>query len=144
MRIFSFPSLTAGALLAASLTAMTASAADLPRRAPVTAPAAVYTPVASWTGCYVGGNLGGAWGSREISTSVGTISGSSDSARFAGGGQIGCDYQTGAWVFGIRNMFDVADAHASRTIQSGGFNGFTAELKNNWLDLLTARVGYAV
>src|SRR4051794_26993867 len=45
MRIFSFPSLTAGTLLAASLTAMTASAADLPRRAPVTAPAAVYTPV---------------------------------------------------------------------------------------------------
>jgi len=41
-------------------------------------------------------------------------------------------------------MFDVADAKASRTIQSGGFNGFTAELKNNWLDLLTARVGYAV
>ena len=114
MQILSFSSMTAGALLAASLTAVVASAADLPRRAP--APAAVYTPVASWTGCYVGGNLGAAWGSREISTSVSTISGSSDSARFAGGGQIGCDYQTGAWVFGIRNMFDVADANASRTI----------------------------
>jgi len=94
MQILSFSSLTAGALLAASFTAVTASAADLPRRAP--APAPVYAPVASWTGCYIGGNLGGAWGSREITTSVGTISGSNDSARFAGGGQIGCDYQTGA------------------------------------------------
>jgi outer membrane immunogenic protein len=90
MQILSFSSLT--------VTAVTASAADLPRRAPAPAPApaAVYTPVASWTGCYVGGNLGGAWGSREITTSVGTFSGSSSSARFAGGGQIGCDYQTGA------------------------------------------------
>ena len=96
MQILSFKSLTVGTLLAASLTAVTASAADLPRRAPAPAPAAVYTPVASWTGCYVGDNLGGAWGSREITTSVGTFSGSSSSARFAGGGQIGCDYQTGA------------------------------------------------
>ena len=94
MQILSFSSLTAGALFAASLTAVTASAADLPRRAP--APAPVYAPVASWTGCYIGGNLGGAWGSREITTNNGTFSGSNDSARFAGGGQIGCDYQTGA------------------------------------------------
>ena len=143
MQILSFSSLTAGALLAASLTAVTASAADLPRRAPAPAPAAVYAPVSSWTGCYLGGNVGAAWGSREISTSVGTISGSNDSARFAGGGQIGCDYQTGAWVFGIRNMFDVADANASRTIQSGPYTGFSAEAKNNWLDLLTGRIGYA-
>src|SRR6476620_11179599 len=131
MRILSVSSVTAGTLLAASLTAMTASAADLPRRAPVTAPAAVYTPFASWTGCYVGGNVGAAWRSRELETSVGTISSSTSSARFAGGGQIGCDYQAGAWVFGIRNMFDWADANASRTIQTGPYTGFSAELKNS-------------
>src|SRR6186713_818317 len=135
MRIFSFPSLTAGTLLAAaSLTAMTASAADLPRRAPAPAPAAVYAPVSNWTGCYIGGNLGGAWGSREITTNNGTFSGSNDSARFAGGGQIGCDYQTGAWVFGIRNMFDSVDAHARGTVQTGPYAGYSAELKNSWLD----------
>src|SRR4051794_37951420 len=141
MQILSFSSKTAGALLAASLTAVAASAADLPVRAPP--PAVVYAPVSNWTGCYVGGNLGGAWGSREITTDVGTFSGSNDSARFAGGGQIGCDYQSGAWVFGIRNLFDVADAKASRTVQSGPYTGYSAELKNNWLDLLTGRIGYA-
>ena len=119
-----------------------ASAADLPRKAPP--PAAVYVPVSTWTGCYIGGNAGAGWGSGEISTSAGTISGSSDSARFVGGGQIGCDWQTGAWVFGIRNMFDWADAERSGTIGSGAFNGFSVRLENDWLDLLTGRIGYSM
>jgi outer membrane immunogenic protein len=119
-----------------------ASAADLPRSAP-RAPA-VYAPVSSWTGCYIGGNAGAGWGSAELETSVGTISGSSDSARFVGGGQIGCDWQTGAWVFGIRNMFDWADAERSGTVGSGAFTGYSAKLENDWLDLLTGRIGFAV
>ena len=115
-----------------------AFAADLPVRAPTP----VYVP--SWTGCYIGGNVGAAWGNREITTSAGTFSGSSSDAHFIGGGQIGCDYQTGALVFGFRNMIDWADAKASRTIQTGPFTGFSGELKNDWLDLLTGRIGYAV
>ncbi|MBX9828504.1 MAG: outer membrane beta-barrel protein [Xanthobacteraceae bacterium] len=119
-----------------------ASAADLPRSAP-RAPA-VYAPVSSWTGCYIGGNAGAGWGSGEISSSAGTISGSSDNARFVGGGQIGCDWQTGLWVFGIRNMFDWADAERSGTIGSGPFTGFSGTIKNDWVDLLTGRIGYAM
>ena len=115
-----------------------ASAADLPRKAPQ--PAAVYVPVSTWTGCYIGGNAGAGWGSGDISTSAGTVSGSSDSARFVGGGQIGCDWQTGAWVFGIRNMFDWADAERSGTAS----NGNTVRLENDWLDLLTGRIGYSM
>ena len=118
----------------------TASAADLPvkaRPAPVAA-----LPV--WTGCYLGGNIGAAWGSREITTSTGLVGSSSSDARFAGGGQIGCDYQSGAWVFGIRNMLDWANARTDRVIQTGPFTGYGVDLKNNWLDLLTGRIGYAV
>ena len=106
--------------------------------------AAVYAPISTWTGCYIGGNAGAGWGSGDISTSAGTVSGSSDSARFVGGGQIGCDWQTGAWVFGIRNMLDWADAERSGTIAGGAFNGYSARLENDWLDLLTGRVGFAV
>jgi len=120
-----------------------ASAADLPRRAPAPV-TAVYAPVSTWTGCYIGGNAGAGWGSGDISTSAGTVSGSSDSARFVGGGQIGCDWQTGAWVFGIRNMLDWADAERSGTIGSGAFAGYSARLENDWLDLLTGRIGFAV
>jgi outer membrane immunogenic protein len=121
-----------------------ASAADLPRSGPRAPAVYAPVPVSSWTGCYIGGNAGAGWGSAELSTSVGTISGSSDSARFVGGGQIGCDWQTGAWVFGIRNMFDWADAERSGTVGSGAFTGYSAKLENDWLDLLTGRIGFAV
>jgi outer membrane immunogenic protein len=51
---------------AASTIAFTqiASAADLPRKAPVYAPPPP-TSVYSWTGFYVGGNIGDGWGSRS-------------------------------------------------------------------------------
>ena len=117
-----------------------ASAADLPVKAPVYAPVAI----PSWTGCYIGGNVGAAWGNREINTSTGTFTGSgSDDAHFAGGGQIGCDYQAGAWVFGVRNMIDWVDAKRTRTIQNGPFAGFSGRLQNDWMDLLTGRIGYS-
>jgi outer membrane immunogenic protein len=42
-----------------------ALAADLPMKAPVYAPPPP-TPVYSWTGLYVGGNVGYGWGSRTV------------------------------------------------------------------------------
>ena len=50
------------ALLAAAigLAASQASAADLPSKAPAYVPPA--PPPLTWTGCYIGANVGGAWG----------------------------------------------------------------------------------
>src|ERR1700687_3942200 len=98
-------------LLAAAAIGLTASqgvsAADLGRRIPPPAPA--YNPPAPlpyvWTGCYIGGNVGGAWGRIDVSDVAGSGSVSATNSGFAGGGQIGCDYQAGAWVFGLRDMF---------------------------------------
>ena len=75
-----------------------ALAADLPVRAP-----AAYAPAPitrqTWTGCYIGGNIGGAFGDASISGVAGSIS--SNGSGFAGGGQIGCDYEfSGGWVIG--------------------------------------------
>ena len=52
---------------AASTIAFTqiASAADMPTKAPAYAPPPS-TPVYSWTGFYVGGNVGYGWGSRTV------------------------------------------------------------------------------
>ena len=63
---------------------------------------------------------------------------------FAGGGQIGCDYQfSGAWVVGIRNMFDGTSLHKDRTIAFGPLAGGEIDFKTRWFDTLTGRVGYA-
>jgi outer membrane immunogenic protein len=62
----------------------------------------VPAPVYAWTGCYIGGNVGWARAKTEVSfDGVGDFSRSADG--FAGGGQIGCDYQFATnWVIGIQ------------------------------------------
>jgi outer membrane immunogenic protein len=133
-------------LLAAAAIALTASqvasAADLPRRAP---PAPAYMPPPPpafvWTGCYIGGNVGGAWNRIEVEDVTDGISVSRTNSGFAGGGQIGCDYQMAAWVFGIRNMFDATSLNKHVTVDEFGD---TLESKTRWFDTLTGRAGYLV
>jgi outer membrane immunogenic protein len=118
-----------------------ASAADLGRRVPPPAPA--YVPPAPlpylWTGCYVGGNIGGAWSNVEVNNVSTGGSVSENNSGFAGGGQIGCDYQWNAWVFGFRNMFDGTSLSSNRTFDIGSVDSHT-----HWFDTLTARGGYLV
>lgn len=121
-----------------------ASAADLPQQPAYRAPAVVMAPVNQWTGCYVGGNLGAGWGSGELTSATGTVSRSGNNSGFAGGAQLGCDYQMGPMVVGIRTLFDWSNRETTGSIQSGAFTGYSATLKNNWMDLLTGRIGYAV
>ncbi len=130
-------------LLAAAtigLAASQASAADLPRKAPAYLPPP--PPPMTWTGCYLGANIGGAFGDASLSGAAGTVS--SDGSGFAGGGQIGCDYQfSGGWVVGIRNMFDGTSNKRSGTIASGPLAGDVINFNNQWFDTLTARLGYS-
>src|SRR5690242_4704160 len=87
-----------------------ASAADLrmPTKAPPLAPA----PVATWTGCYVGANIGGAWANEDYVDPLAIPPaplGGHTASGVIGGGQVGCDYQFGNFVIGARGMFDGAD-----------------------------------
>jgi outer membrane immunogenic protein len=132
------------ALVAAAigLAASQASAADLPRKAPAYIPPA--PPPITWTGCYIGANIGGAFGHFSADFNFADVS--SNGSGFAGGGQIGCDYQfvgTG-WVIGFRDMFDGTSNNRSRTIQAGVLSGGEVNFENRWFDTLTARLGYAV
>jgi outer membrane immunogenic protein len=130
------------AAAAIGLAASQASAADLPRKAPAYIPPA--PPPITWTGCYIGGNIGGAFGNASVTgPNGGEISG--DGSGFAGGGQVGCDYQfAGGWVIGFRDMFDGTSNKKSGTFGSGPYAGDVANFNNQWFDTLTARVGYAV
>ena len=136
-------------LLAAAigLAVSQASAADLPRKAP---PAYIppAPPLITWTGCYIGANIGGAFGHASLTGNGGSGGEvSTNGSGFAGGGQIGCDYQfagTG-WVIGFRNMFDGTSNKRSGTIPgSGPLAGDVVNFNNQWFDTLTGRLGYAV
>src|SRR4249919_3803045 len=100
-------------------------AADMPVKAPPPAP----PPVSTWTGCYIGGNVGGA----RVETSV-SILGVDDFSRsksgLAAGGQIGCDYQFASnWVVGIQGLADWTNLEATRPSARFANTLFQADLK---------------
>src|ERR1700722_15164207 len=77
-----------------------ASAADLPAYSAPPAPAAAPVTAYNWSGCYVGGHVGGLVSEDRSTNQAGAFRDFS-SAGFLGGGQFGCDYQFAPrWVVG--------------------------------------------
>jgi outer membrane immunogenic protein len=122
-------------------------AADLgrPAPAPVYTKAPMVAPPLTWTGCHLGGNIGGAFiHNKDKDPTAGDADLGSDSpSGFIGGGQVGCDYQAGPWVFGVQGMFDWADVKGSHTVP-GSFGFASISNDDKWFATATARVGYAV
>jgi outer membrane immunogenic protein len=82
-----------------------ALAADLAVKAPPAAP-----PAFSWTGFYIGGNAGYAWGTTTGVDEIATNglcwfscneNWTAGTHGFTGGGQVGANWQTGIAVFGV-------------------------------------------
>jgi outer membrane immunogenic protein len=132
-----------------------ALAADLGTKPPPVYKAPALTPVFSWTGWYIGGNIGYGWGS---STSPGISSpdfnfgpGSFPSLSpkgFIGGGQIGYDWQVNSWVLGLVADFQGADIKASGSnlvAQTNGPNIGVTSLseKLDFLGTGRVRLGWA-
>ena len=127
----------------AALGSASALAADLPQRPVYKTPVMAPAPVSTWTGCYIGGNIGGAFGNASASAPGGEVSG--DNSGFAGGGQVGCDYQfSGGFVLGFRDLLDYTSNSKSGTFATGPLAGGVANFNNQWFDTLTARLGYAM
>jgi outer membrane immunogenic protein len=135
--------------------ASTAFAADMAVKArPIVA-----APVYNWTGCYIGASGGGKFvRARDTANNPATAFptpassvdfGTAEPDTWLAGGQVGCNYQTGAWVFGIEG-----DAHAQRWATSNTlvgavqpFNfvpGDSFELRSDWQASIRGRVGYAI
>ena len=123
-------------IIALGLTALAASAIAADLKAPPP-PAPVY----AWTGCYIGGNAGWARAETRFRFDVDNVRHSADG--FAGGGQIGCDYQFGSnWVVGIRGLVDAAsinDSHVSSLVP-----GVTFRDRADWFATITGRLGFLV
>jgi outer membrane immunogenic protein len=133
------------AVVAVSMTfAGAASAADMAVKArPAPPPVVVY----NWTGCYIGGNVGGGWAKTDQSrvTRLGVLApadyGSSEGSDFVGGGQVGCDYQfAGNWVVGVQGMYQYARIDSTHPLPA--FPGFTSVNTTKDIWTVTGRVGY--
>ena len=117
----------------AALLAAPAMAAELPINAPLYAPFYRAPPIIAlnWTGCYLGGHIGGSFVDKKFggpfvdnavpstfgaptSFAISDPSADLNSTGLLGGGQVGCNFQfAGNWVIGF-------EADASGANQQGG------------------------
>ena len=123
----------------AALACGPALAADLPaRRAmPVKAPPPVATYY-DWSGFYIGAHAGGGW-SEKCFAFAGASDGCHDGDGWLGGGQVGFNYQTGNFVFGVEFSGSWADLSGDHTALLTPGDSYRSEL--NTLLLFTGRVG---
>jgi len=123
-------------------------------------PRPVSAPFATWTGCFLGPNMGIAASRRVlVGTSGLTFSDSSAEQALAGGVQMGCDYQVGPWVLGVQGMFDGTGIRGGKSVDLGvdtipdpanpghfldRNRGQVTFLKESWFGTAAARIGYTI
>ena len=146
----------AGIALSTSVLTGAATAADMPLKA---APAAA---AFNWTGCYVGVNGGGAASGSsftsvvdpgthlvdpaDLATAGGFGTGSANDLGFIGGGQAGCNLQTGSFVVGIEGDWDYFGSsptfsNPNGTLTTGDTVSITRSLKTSSLATVRPRLG---
>jgi outer membrane immunogenic protein len=131
----------------------TATAADM--GVPVKAPSP--EPALSWTGFYIGANGGAGWGTSESQADVGTFvnqlvtlnGGTSPSLvlsvpgpqvnynGFLGGVDVGYDWQSGIFLFGIEGDFDGSSMKGNTECVLV----FNCSVKHDWVADITGRLG---
>jgi outer membrane immunogenic protein len=146
------------ALVALGLGSSAALAAELRRPPPPAPPPA---PVYTWTGCYIGANVGTSIGHSEHFTTAGSIVTGTpatalpagvnitdrfDLSGFIGGGQLGCNWQAGVWVFGIEGDGAATNKEgqafeAPLEPFAPGSSGVVSQTQERWLVTARARLG---
>lgn len=113
----------------------------------------------NWTGIYAGVNVGGAWGST-CSNWTPTLPGVSavftggdcpNNTSFIGGGQLGYQFQSDAWVIGLEGDIGGATAHshdrARMTVGAPGIPAgtyiFNGDSTPSSIETIRPRIGYA-
>jgi outer membrane immunogenic protein len=119
-----------------------ALAADVPpsrTMPPPRAPALV--PFFTWSGFYLGFNIGYGWGTSSASNALGVVLTDFSLRGLTAGGTLGYNWQTGAVVFGFEGDFDYSNIRGSPG--SGLCAGGTCEVKNQFMSTFRGRIGYA-
>jgi outer membrane immunogenic protein len=153
-------SLLAGASLGAIALATGSQAADLGARPVYRAPPLAPAPAPfSWTGFYVGANVGAAWARSSVSDDLATstaipwISGAkgavgtvnADNTGVIGGFQAGYNWQFTSLVLGVEGdiSFSSLDRTVAFTAGIGGGVGDTYRSRLDTLGTLRGRIGWA-
>lgn len=140
------------AIVVASTIAAPALAADLsyPVKAPPYMP-----PVFSWTGTYVGANIGGTWGTFDFNpATMNNLTGavlapgqiSPTSSSVIGGFQVGYNWQTGPYVLGVESDIQFTGLKQGFTyaVPTGFFvPGDSMSVKTDYLSATRVKLGYA-
>jgi outer membrane immunogenic protein len=155
----------AGVLSTAVMAAGSAVAADLAYKAPVKAPAPA--PYPTWTGFYLGGNVGYGWDASKSSSFGATTADpvftavladllaagsypsslSPDAKGVIGGGQIGYNWQLSSpWLVGLEADIQGSDIKGSdtRTMFPVGFDVTTTSVTKSidWFGTVRGRIGF--
>lgn len=132
---------------ALALLAGSASAADLSTRYPVKA-AVVPMPMFSWTGFYIGGNVGWGWASNSFDYTTGGLTYGYDvgsSNGVFGGLQAGYNFQfANNVVLGLEADLEFADIGQSQWLIGGPVGGNMVSTSVDTYGTIRGRVGYAM
>src|SRR5437867_4437938 len=149
------------ALVALGLGTPAAFAAELRRPPPPPPPAYAPPPppAYTWTGCYVGASAGSSYGTSEHIAVAGSHFGATqvpagtnivdrfNLTGFIGGGQLGCNWQWGAWVFGIEGDGSATNKEGQafeNTTPVGPIRvtpGWISQTQERWLVTARGRLG---
>jgi outer membrane immunogenic protein len=137
---------TTAALSVLLATSTAANAADVTARAaPYAPPPPVYAPPPfSWTGFYLGGNIGGAWANRDVTDTFLDVNFSNGNNRgvFIGGGQLGFNWQVSNFVLGFEADFDgAANNNNTGTVFIPTVGTIQVTSNDRWITTLAARFG---
>jgi outer membrane immunogenic protein len=131
------------ALLAGATPSLAADLANSPMPAPVKAPVAV--AIFSWTGVYVGGEVGGGQshlsGMDPTTPAAGWTSVNTNGV--IAGGQLGFNYQIGNVVLGAEGSYAWSGINMTAGGPFAGGPGLTISDKNDYVATATGRLGYA-
>lgn len=136
----------------AALIGTSAFAADM--AAPVyKAPPPPPAPVCIWCGFYIGVNAGGSWDNNDTATYIqtggtgATASSSLNNSTFAGGGQIGYNWQFGAFVLGaeadIQGRDHTASANGLMPFAGDVIDQVNLSQTDKWFGTVRAKAGVA-
>ncbi|MGV3740344.1 MAG: outer membrane protein [Gammaproteobacteria bacterium] len=106
----------------------------------------------NWEGVFVGGNIGGAWGSSTWSDPFGSTEGAPGFVNVAGfgdnisssgplgGGNLNINWQNEQWVYGIAGSINASDIRGENTLFSG-IGGINGQSKTNYFGTIVGRLG---